>query len=153
MTYGGENQLIFSHYSFKTIMSWVNYKCIRSFIYLNKYLLSACYVRGTVVNAGHTLVNVTKISALMDSIILSNGTLSPFKTMWKGNKIVNLRPYLPFSHERKLDTLIYIYSGSSRIWEFMAAGIFNLFKDCCPLSILLLSPVLSDLYTTFMKPR
>lgn len=67
------------------------------------------------VNAGHTLVNVMKISALMDSIILSNGTLSPFKTMWKGNKIVNLRPYLSFSHERKLDTPINIYSGSSRI--------------------------------------
>ena len=45
-----------------------------SFIYLfNKYLLSA-YVPGTVVGAGHTVVNITKITALTDSIILSNKT-------------------------------------------------------------------------------
>lgn len=44
---------------------------------------------GTGASAGHTLVNITKISALVDSIILSNGTLCPLKTMWKGNKIVN----------------------------------------------------------------
>lgn len=62
---------------------------------------------GTVVSAGHTTVSITKISALTESINLSKGTLCPLKNTWKGNIIVSLRPHFSFSHERKLDLLIF----------------------------------------------
>lgn len=62
---------------------------------------------GTVVRTGHTTVNATKIPSLIDSIIFE-------KSMFKGNKLVKLRSRYLFSHERKSDTLINIYNGSSR---------------------------------------
>lgn len=68
---------------------------------------------GTGVSAGHTTVSITNISAFTDSITLSKETLFPLKNTRKGNKIVNLRPYVSLS--RETIRLVSVYSESSRI--------------------------------------
>ena len=66
---------------------------------------------GTVLIARHTTVNITKIPALKDSILLSNEILHPLeKSKSKGYKVVNWRPYVSFSLDWKLDTLINIFT-------------------------------------------
>ena len=54
------------------------------------YFLSSYYMSGTVLRARHTTVNITKIPALNDSILLSNEILHPLeKSKSKGYKVVS----------------------------------------------------------------